>query len=293
MEEIRYYNPKTNEDRGEAPSRWELKDMQQKMIHSENKKSRDELNVFIAREYGGFCFLFYRLNTSDLDKQYIIRFLYLCTFMDYDNILVYGNAKSDRKYMTDAEFRTVLKLSKTMTAKTKQALLSNGLMYIDEYDHIVINKEYCLKGKVVNAHKNALHIRVFENAIRDLYEKATPREHRRLSLLVTLLPFINFNFNIICYTPEAEFEYQIRAMSIKDICRIVEYPETQSGRLKKELLALRVGGELVVAIVETGESETISINPRVYYRASDLTILEPIWKYFLIKNQSLDLNTQK
>ena len=282
--DVRCYDADTLEDLGVLPKSWSLEDMQKKMENSENKRSRDEFEVFIAKEYGSFCFLFYRLNTSDLGKQYIIRFLYLCSFADYDNILVYGKAKSERKYMTEAEFDTVLKLNKAMTYDTKEALIKNGLMYIDEYDHIIINREYCSKGKLEKAQNKALHIRMFGNAIRDLYEKSKPREHKRLSLLVTLLPYINFNFNIVCYTPEAEFEYQIRAMNMKDICRIVKYTDNQSSRLKRELLALRVGGELVVAIVETGDSETISINPRVYYRAGDLDILKPIWKYFLIKN---------
>jgi len=290
---LRCYNPVTMEDKGELPRALTVVDMQRKRVYSENKKSTDELYAFLDREYGSFCFLFYSLNTSDLGKQYIIRFLYLCTFMDYENKLVYGNAKGDRKYMTDTELKTVLKLNKVMTARTKEALLNNGLLYTDEYDHIIINKEYSLRGKIEKVQKKSLYIRVFGNAIRDLYERATPREHKRLSLLVTLLPFINFNYNVVCYTPEAEFEYQIRAMDMKAICRIVKYPISQSSRLKKELLALKVGGELVVAIVETGDSETISINPRVYYRGGDLEILKPIWKFFSIKNLNLDIDIEK
>ena len=281
MENLRYYDPITNEDRGEVPNIFTIEDAMRKIENAEHRKSKDETSLFMSEKYGSFYFLFYKLNSSNIEKQYIIKFLYLCTYMDYDNKLVYG---SNRRYMREDDLPEVLKLSINAANKTKTALILNGLMSISKDGNMTINKEYCLRGKIMKDQKKSMKTRLFENAIRELYEKATPREHGKLALLITLLPFINFNYNTICDNPEAEFEYQIKAKNLKDICKIVGYSERNVKRLKMDLLSLRVGGELVIAIVETGISQTVTINSRIYYRGSNLEAINELWNYFLIKN---------
>jgi len=262
----------------------ELKDIQRKKEYADHKKSIAQTNIFIAEKYGSFYFLFYKLTTSsNIEKQHIIRFLYLCTYMDYENKLVYGNQVTDRKYMVNGDLQEILKLNKSATIRTKEDLLKNGLMRIDECGHMIINSEYCLKGKIGKGQSKAMKTRIFENAVRELYEKSKPIEHRKLSMLVTILPFINFYNNILCYTPDAEEMYQMRTINLKQLCKITGYTENHIGRLKNDLLSLKVGGESVAAIIEIGKSQTITINPRIYYRASDLEKLEPLYKYFLLE----------
>ena len=205
--------------------------------------------------------------------------------MDYHNRLVLGNQLTDGKYMVVSDIPIVLNLTKVIAAKTMKELLKYELITIDKDDYIVVNQDYCLKGHVSESKQYYTKTRLFENAIRELYEKCKPTEHKKLNLLVTLLPFINYYHNIVCGTPDAEYIRDIEALTLFQLCGAVGYSEENISRLKKDLLALKVNGEDVVAIVETGSSQTITINPRVYYRKSMTKDLEPIYKYFLIKNK--------
>ena len=284
MRDVQMSDIKTGEDLG-IMSIPEVKDIQRNREYSIKKQATDEFSIKIAEMYGGYYFLFYRLATSNIEKQHVIRFLYLCIYMDYENKLVYGNSTIDaRRYMTNDDLQEILNLGKAVANKTKEALIRNGLMTIDEDNHMLINSEYCLKGKIVKEQFKAMKTRLFERAIKELYEKSYPREHRKLSLLVTLLPFINFYHNVLCYNSECQFDYQIIPINLKQLCKIVKYSENQIGRLKRDLLDLRVGGELVVMLAMTGNAEFIIINPRVYYRAGNVEILDSVSNKFLIKS---------
>ena len=61
-----------------------------------------------------------------------------------------------------------------------------------------------------------------------------------------------------------------------------EYSEDNKGRLKKDLLGLRVGKEKVVMFNEIDNAKSITINPRVYYggNVEDFKTLKGIASYF-------------
>jgi len=282
MEERRYYYPRTSEDGGAAPSLESEKDTQRKRDYCITKKENELFNARLVEMYGNFYFLFYSLNSSGIDKQHIIRFLYLCTFLDYENMLVYGNQLEDAKYMSIDDFPRVLKLGRAVAKRTEEAFFKYKLISLDEFGHLMVNKKYCTKGKIATEYKKSMKIRLFERAVRELYEKSKPTEHRKLNLLITLLPHINFYHNILCYNPDCQFKYQIRPMDIKQVAKIVNYSESNISRLKKDLLSLRVGGEEVVMICITDTSQMIKINPRLYYRASKDDAFDLLADDFLI-----------
>ena len=241
----------------------------------------------MSGKYGGFYFLFYKLIDKGIKNQYIMRYLYLCTFMNYSGNLLFGNAKKEiDRYMTEKDLFEVLRLSDRETVRTKKIFKENELIFIDDKGNLQINNKYCVKGTVDINYKKDGKIRIFDNAISDLYTMATPSEHKKLSLLITLLPYINLHNNIICHNPRCEFKAQLEIIDMKEICRIVRYSETQSSRLRKELLALRVGGELVVMFGETDNAKFITINPRVYYGGSveDFKYLKHVSDDFDIKS---------
>jgi len=187
--------------------------------------------------------------------------------MDYENHLLFGKAKKDNKYMIEKDFKEVMRLGKTEANKTKIAFIENELMFINEDGYLQINDRYSLKGKIEKGKKKESKIRIFEKAIKEIYEKSMPREHKKLTLLVTILPYINYYYNIVCHNPTCEYKSQLKVINLKDICEMVEYSDSHISRLKKDLLALRVNGELVVMFNEHDNAKFITINPRVYYKA--------------------------
>ena len=265
----------------------DMEDTRRKKKYMDKRKSTDEFNVWVAKELGSFYFLFYRMLSSYIEKQYIFRFLYLCTYMDYSNNLLYGNFKGEGSYMREKDLQDVLKLSERETDRTKKIFIDNELLLITEDNYLQVNNNFCLKGKIPSKKKRNTKIRIFENAIKELYEKSEPREHKKLTLLISILPYINYSHNIVCYKPDNKFISQMKPMTLKDICKIVKYSAINVSRLKRELLSLRVGGELVVMITETDDAKLITINPKVYYKGgeSEKDTLQEICGYFKAKNK--------
>lgn len=264
----------------------DMEDTQRRKKYIAKITSTDKLNVFIAEKYGSFYFLFKEMINKGVGKQFVIRFLYLCTFINYDGAIIYGHAKKEYKYMTEKDFQEVLNLNKRETAKTRHEFMDKGLIFKTKDGHLQVNNQYCLKGNIETNRDKVSKIRVFEKAIRNLYEKTSPREHRKLAILITLLPYINLHNNIICYNPMCEFKFQLRVLNLKDICKIVGYSENQSSRLRKELLDLKVAGEFVIMYGETGKAKFIKVNPRIYYggTSEDYKDLEDLATDFDIKS---------
>ena len=282
MSELRYYDPETMEDKGKAPRLETLEDKQRKKNYSDRIASTEEMNIWIAKEYGSFYFIIFKMLKKDLKKQYIIRFLYICTFMNYSGLLLWGNAKKSERYMMEKDLQEILKLGTTETNKTKMALLYNELIFINKGGNLQVNDKFCFKGIVPNIYKKSSKIRIFEDAVRSLYEKSIPSEHKKLALLVMLLPYINIHNNILCHNPLCAPEFQLDIIDLKKLCIMFEYSEDNKGRLKKDLLGLRVGKEKVVMFNEIDNAKSITINPRVYYggNVEDFKTLKGIASYF-------------
>lgn len=245
----------------------------------EKKKSSDELHKYIDGVFGNFYFSCYsNLLELNIDKQYKFRFIYLCTYMNYENQLEYGNAKGKGRLMLEKDLEEVLGLSERETRNTKNELKKNNLLIVNEDGSLSVNDYYCIKGKIGKS-KAKESIRVMEIGIRELYKKAEAREHKKLGLLIEILPYINLQHNVICSNPEVEKMEEIKPLNMTEIMKIVGYKNLS--RLKKDLLDLTVNGELVVAITQTKYGKFISINPRVYYkgtRIEDLKWLSGIYK---------------
>jgi len=301
MKELGTYDLDTLEPKGTIfiPG---LEEKQRNKIYSDKKTSEEEFNRWIAEKYGKFYFIFHRVLKKDLKKQYIIRFIYLCIFMNYSGELLYGNAhvqlrKATKKeienniqppsrYMLEKDLQEVLKLSRTETIKTKTAFFEKELIFVNKKGNLQINDKYCFKGITAYKDKKTSRTRIFENAIRYIYERAKPTEHKKLTLLITILPYINIHNNILCHNILCDSNFQLNIIDLKELCRLVEYSESNKGRLKRELLDLRVGEEMVIMFNETDTSKSITVNPRIYYGGSieDFDTLKGVAAYFDLSN---------
>lgn len=248
----------------------------------EKINQQNEFKEYIKTFYGSFYFYFYKRIIKTLEPQHLTRFLYLCTYINYDNILIID--KTTRHIpIYEEDLQSILKLSRAEMFRTKAALLNNNLISIQENGIIKINDKFCKKGDIMK-NKKVDKTRVFNSAIRELYEKALPREHKKLALLFQMLPYINLKYNIVCTNPEEELLENINCYTLKELMQELE--QTNITRFKNDLLKLTVGGEPVLSIHLIGESNCIIINPRVYYKGGNLEDLDWIERLIrvVIKN---------
>lgn len=257
----------------------------QGVIDSQNKKkeikdaidyseSTDEFHIRLKENYGSFYFNFYK--RIGISGQFLFRFLYICSFANYDDYLSNG-----RRLIREEELQCLLNLCKSEFFKTKKYLLENKLIFI-ENDFIKINAKYCKKGEI-NKTKAIEVVRMFDNAIQELYKNSLPREHKKLALLIEILPYINLKYNVVCYNPtEEELEF-IKPIKLSELCEMLGYDKNNSSRLKKQLFGIKINGEDVIGIFEKSCGKAIFVNPRMYYKGGNKKDLEMLEGMFVIK----------
>lgn len=247
----------------------------------EYKNKIKEVHSELKDLYGTFYFNFYKKLNNKLSSQFLTRGLYLCSYMDYDNRLVTRSSTNRKIPIYEKNLENILKLGRSETYKTKNILISSGLLISNEDKALSINPKLCKKGILEN--RKSEEIRMFDEAIKELYEKAKPKEHKKLSLLFDLLPMINFQFNIVCKNPDEEIMEYIKPYDLKELSNILG--KTNITYFKNDLLKLTVNNEPVCCINETKFGKFITINPKVYYKGGELENIKYLEGLFLIKNK--------
>ena len=242
------------------------------LIESVNRE-QDEFEILLRDTCGKFCFnLYSNLLNLNIENQYLARFVYLCTYMDYDNKIHYG--KTNNGLAVESDLQEILNLKKDTFGDTKKVFISNKLIIINEDKTITINRKYALKGKINNDKLKKGGTRMFEYGIKDIYENAKgTSEHKRIGMLIKLLPCVNYDWNVLCCNPEEKKDSEVVPLTMKDICRVVGYTENQSSRLKKELLKMKIGGKSVFVMHTLNDREAFSINPKLYYKGDNINAI--------------------
>lgn len=252
-------------------------------------KKRNELQETLLQEFGNFIFTHYKEliellkdESGKFDTAFAFRFLYLSTFMDFDNKLRFGTKFRNKHtdYMAIRDLTEVMGLSKNQITKFKNQLLEMDLLSINQDETLNINKRFCKKGNLSQGFKRD-SIRCFEESIQELYINSTAKEHKRLGILIQLLPYLNFNHNVLCFNPEELEAGKLKELKIQDIAVIIGYEVKNSRRLQKELFNISVGGQYVIGkFTYVRCPEAFIINPAVYYKGNNLENLRGIMNLF-------------
>ena len=252
-------------------------------------KKRNEFQETLLHEFGSFIFTHYKEliellkdDSGKFDSAFAFRFMYLSSFMDYDNKLKFGARFRGKhtSYMTVRDLNEVMGLSKNQITKFKNQLLKTDLISVEEDNTIIINKKFCKKGKLTENFKRD-SIRCFEEAIQELYLNSTAKEHKRLGVFIQLLPYLNYNHNVLCWNPEEVEAGKLKELSIQDICEIVGHEVKNARRFQGELFKITVGEKYVIGKFMYGRCpEAFIINPSVYYKGNSLEQLKGIMNLF-------------
>lgn len=252
-------------------------------LNDENRVPSDDLfNMYISETCGTFYFNYFN---NIKCSQYEFRFLYLCTFMNYKNYLEYGNSKGENKLMIKNDLFEVLKLSRKETYNTIDYLIKNDLIKYDELGYIIVNEDISKRGKLS---KKSIEIaRIFDDYIKKLYEESLPKEHKKLGLLIKLLPYVHFSLNVICENPHEEKEELIKPYNLTQITKLLGYSTTQ--RLKRGLMDIKVNGEPVIMISKINNKNMVVVNPKIYYKGgkSNFNTMQGIISLFNIYKQNV------
>lgn len=242
----------------------------QESIRKSNYHRIERNNNDMIKEFGNFYHMFYgKILKLHIEPQYMMRFLYLCSFANYENMLVDGDRKGQVK-IKESDLSLMLKVSRADYFRTKSALLEHNLISIDENKNVLINEEYASKGKIKSKEKtvNLEVVRMFEQAIKELYENANAREHKKLALLVKMLPYINVEHNIVCKNIEEKELKKIIPFSLIELAEMLEYKNP--ARLKADLFAITINDNHAFRMISDHYGKFFTVNPRIYAKSNNM-----------------------
>lgn len=181
------------------------------------------------RRSGG-RFYFWKFLSDDLQKidlppADITRLVFLNTYLGYDGYLM----RNERTPMKKSDLPKLLNVSRS-TAKYFWRSVSR--YYITEKDgKLYPNADVIKRGQLRNDREWVKYKWMYFNGIRTLYNSVPISQHKILGYLFLLLPYINVQYNFLCWNPlEREFEY-IKPMTLREFCDAIGIDYTQRNRL--------------------------------------------------------------
>lgn len=255
-----------------------------RILTDKQKAFLNNLNDFksYASGQGGFVQMLFlqkhKLDLGNCDKATLSRLVYLSTYIDYnnrqENLLVKKGIYNTLEPMTRKDIQYVLKLGDTAFRSFMADVKLNNLIYEIDNKFYVTDLLFT-KGEIAKDKSYNGYAKLFIKCVRSLYEGTTPRQHKVLSNVFMLIPFIHINTNIITFDPDTTLDDHVNPMSLEDIGELLDI-EDNKGNLKKlvkDLEKFTVKIETIeykmFTYVMLSDRDYFVINPRVVYRGND------------------------
>ena len=250
---------------------------------TQNEKSEDTA----TRNCGDFTWYIYdtaKLLMPDIKPATLTRLMLLATYMDYDNELV----RDDGVRMTLDNMRDILQVSDRTMYNIMNELKSAGIMNFE--NAISVNPKIFFRGAQNRIEQSILYqdrkmiARLYRNGVRALYHSAKAGSAKKLSYIFRIMPFVNREYNIVCFNPLEKESRKIEPIPLGDLSEITGYGRSHASRFQSLLLdpvfETANGTARAVHYVSGDkigiEHHCLFINPEVYYggsRHSEVSIL--------------------
>lgn len=231
-------------------------------------------------ELGSFIWLLYNVNRAlefGLSPASLTRIIFLATYMNYENYIVYDN----QVRVKVTKLHNLLKIGRTAMSNFLSETEEKGIISVDSDTKFVkVNSDMFVKGSLadITVSKNAM--RLYIMGIRRLYNKADATEHKTLSYVFQAIPYVNLNYNILCRNPYEQYSRDVEAITLNEYCRVVGYDPHHTSQLKTYLKKITVSDEGVFGFVDTSKGYYMIINPRIYYAGNQYDQVQILGKFF-------------
>lgn len=207
----------------------ELNNCKAKREWKKKNTSQRQLIKNFTNKHGGFTFL---SNTESILQKMnpatVGRLAYLSTYLDHESqVLV-----RDDELIFKSDLPSVLNVSRPTANKFFGECAEVGLLEDKGKDGLYLAGNLFFKGTPTNKERTKL----FRVTIQQLYKKLPQKSHDLFGYIIQLVPWINFEWNIVCENPAEKDKDCIVPMSLNDVCKKLGYDPAHPGRLKDALI---------------------------------------------------------
>lgn len=225
-------------------------------------------------ESGGFIFALFKQSVTvkerfpTLSKPDITRLMYIATFASWET----GRLQSDngKKIFNKKEVGELAELSpKRFNVFFRKLKNENIIQETKETGEIFINPSVFYRGNLKNHGYDISeyqYTRLFRKTVHDLYKQFQGRRLGQLANIYAVLPFLNFDTNIICHNPTETSEDLIRPMTLQEVSKMLECGN--DSKLKAALNDIKIDNKPVFGFFEDPHNRRqlrIVINPRIVF----------------------------
>lgn len=226
-------------------------------------------------DYGNFYFfkyddkLFNQLEGADL-----VRVLYLASYMGYTksgNKLFRGTRQMDKE-----SCYAIMGLKDRAFREFWSKCITFNIIEVDAGGYISLSSKHFLRGNVTKkiAATSGEMIRINADTIKHLYLNTEAREHKRLSYLYRLIPFVEEESNIV--HTEAEVSSRVEKLPTRDeFCNMIGYKADTIKKVKELFDGFVVGNggidyrAAVIAVDSATNKYRVTVNPLIFYKGDD------------------------
>ena len=258
------------------------KEEQEQEESVQKKKYYRDLN----KELGDYYFAEAQDIRKVLSAQSVARLIFLGTFLRYDSDLLYI---SERSPLTKKKLQSVMRLSEKTFYRFWIEVAGKYLSETPE-GSVKVEKAF-FRGSMKSKHGNGIlpchYQKIYIAALRELYYRTPPTKHRYLGYIFSILPYVNWEFNILTKNPEETDLDKLELLSLDELCEMLNYDKSQRSRLieaYKQLTFEWDGKQQRFLSFVTDDpkhgSYKIFINPHVMYCGNDWKRVEVLGAFF-------------
>ena len=234
---------------------------------------------------------------TDISPASVTRLLYLSTFDSYKDVkdkdkpLILGQRY--KQPMTYKDLPDVLGVNRR-TSDRFLAEVKDRYVSVCEGGVLRLNDSVFWKGSCKRNSMLPLQ-QLYINPIRSLYAAAQGKHHKQLGYVFMMLPYINREYNVLCYNPFEEDADRVKPLSIKDFCGLISFRDSNVSRLldiyrslsftvieRQQNTVIERQQKFCLFVndgIKTGGSKII-VNPNILYVGSNSNRVEVLKLFF-------------
>lgn len=229
-----------------------------------------ELIYTELRKLGNFYFISVGQSIDDISPEAATRLIYLGTYLPHGNNTLM-NAK--HKPLLVGDLPKVMNLSRQTV--NRFIMETSAYITVNKDNTLTLDRNKFIRGRLPDTITECFQ-RVYIKNVQGLYKNISSGNHRQLGYIFKMLPYLNTEYNILCWNPDENELDNIIPLSLKEFCEECGYNYNQISRLRKIYAGITfdVKGtkENFCSFVHNGldiNDAKIFVNPHIIYRGTN------------------------
>jgi hypothetical protein len=250
-------------------------DVQVRLTEEQRKGAQVKENLREHQvENGGYVFALFQECRAigerfpSLTQSDLARLMFIGTYVSYNEgdfehgYLKHGNGVK----ITKKSLGELLKMSRNKFNEFYKKLINEEIL-AETDEGLAMNPFIFYRGENVKTVVGDLqYTRLFRQTVRDLYEAYNGRSIKKLGVIYSVLPYVNFNFNVLAENPSEVKAEEVKPLTIEELAEKLGYESEK--KLTQTLRSIKYKEQPVFGFFEVSDDrrkKKIVVNPYVIY----------------------------